>query len=197
MTEKQDPLEQFGFNRLDPETSPELFADLYRVARRVREAGRTVVGLMPTGSDVAVIPLAVELGFALADACEGVVAVVDANPRWPALQGIDTGKSDRSKKSGFVTHWLESFLAVITPTNTSQAMRLDGLDYLLTHETRGFSHMLVDLTGFEKSGEHWGLFDMIDGVLLIGHPGLTTERKILSLHDEIAASKMLGVILVG
>jgi hypothetical protein len=197
VSDPEDLLKAVGIPRLDPEGSPDLYAELYRIARRVREAGRTVVGLLPTGPDVAVAPLAVELAFALADACEGAVAVVDANTRWPALQGVTSSKDERSKKSGYRTTWIESFLAIMTPIETSEAMRLDGLDRLLMHETQGFTHMLVDLTGFEKAGEHWGMLDAIDGVLLVGHPGLTREHEILRLHEDIPATKILGVILVG
>ena len=195
--EPRDPLRTVGIPRLDQEATPELFAELYRISRRVREAGRTVVGLMPAGPDVAVIPFAVELAFALADACEGVVAVVDANPRCPALRSVRTEKAQRSKKSGFRTTWLEPFLAIISPVETSNAMRLDGLDYLLTRETQGFAHMLVDLTGFEAAGEHWGVFDLIDGVLLVGHPGVSEERELLRIRDDIPVDKFLGVVLVG
>jgi len=186
-----------GIPRLDPAESPELFAELYRVARRVREAGRTVVGLLPTGPDVAVTPFAVELAYALVNACEGAVAVVDANPRWPALREVRTKKSERSKKSGFRTTWIEPFLAIVSPVESSATMRLDGLDRLLTHETQGFVHLLVDLTGFERVGEHWGVLEMIDGVLMVGHPGVTTERGLLQLCDDIPAAKVLGVVLVG
>ena len=193
----EDPMRTLGIERLDPDASPELYAELYRVARRVREAGRAVVGLLPTGSDVAVVPLALELAFALADACEGAVAVVDANTRWPALQQMRSPKDERSKKSGFRTTWLASFLAIMTPIEASEARALDGLDRLLMHETQGFTHMLVDLTGFERHGEHWGMLDAIDGVLLVGHPGATREDEILRLHNDMPPGKILGVILVG
>ena len=197
MPESSDLLSAVGIPRLDPERTPELFAELYRVARRVREAGRTVVGLMPTGPDVAVTPFAVELAFALADACEGVVAVVDAHPRWPALSMIRSPQSQLSKKSGFRTTWLEPFLAIVSPIEPSSQMALDGLDRLLTRETQGFAFMLVDLTGFEAAGEHWGVYDLIDGVLLVCHPGVAKERRLLAMRDEIPGDKFLGVVLVG
>ena len=98
VNEQEDRLAAIGIPRLDPEQSPDLYAELFRIARRVRESERTLVGLMPIGPDVAVPPLAVELGFALADACEGAVAVVDANTRWPALRGIAGPKDEISKK---------------------------------------------------------------------------------------------------
>lgn len=197
MSDSEDPLAVVGFSKLDPDVSPELYAELYRVARRIREAGRTVVGLLPVGPDVGITHTAIKLGYVLADACEGVIAIVDANPRWPALREIKVGKSDRSQKSGFKTTWVESFLAIVSPTEISDTLRLEGLDFLLTRETLGFAHMLVDLTGFEKVGAHLGLFELIDGVLMVGHPGAINERRILSLRNEVPPDKMLGVVLVG
>lgn len=201
VSDQEDILHALGIPRLDPDEAPELYAELYRIARRVREAERTVVGLLPTGPTVAVAPMAVVLGFALADACEGAVAVVDANTRWPVLTDLKTPKDEKSKKSGFRTTWLANFLAVMTPmeaqAQTTVGMRLEGLDHLLRYETRGFMHMLLDLTGFEVAGEHWGMLEALDGLLLVGHPGVTHERDLMRLHDDIPAGKVLGVVLVG
>lgn len=193
------PLPDLGIPRPDAEASPELYAELFRIARRVRESERTLLGLLPIGPDVAIPPLAVELAFVLSDACEGAVAVVDANTRWPALREVEGTKDEISKKSGFRTTWLADFVALITPPVPDDAagMRLEGLDRVLRSETQGFVHALVDLTGFEQTGEHWGLFGLLDGVLLVGHPGIALERDLLRLYGDMPRDKVLGVILVG
>ena len=199
VTDQEDQLQAMGIPRLDPDESPDLYAELFRIARRIRESERTIVGLLPTGPDVAVPPMAVELGFALADACEGAVAVVDANTRWPALKGIGTPRDELSKKSGFRTTWLADFVAVITPPKSdgSEGMRLEGLDRLLREEIQGFIHVLVDLTGFEQAGEHWGMFDVLDGVLMVGHAGVTREADLMRLYSDMPPGAVLGVILIG
>jgi len=199
VSDQDNQLAAMGIPRIDPEASPRLYAELFRIARRVRESERTMVGLLPTGPNVAVAPLAVELGYAVADACEGAVAVVDANVRWPWLQGFGTPKDELSKKSGFRTTWLADFVAVMTPTVSegTGGMSLEGLDTLLREEMQGFVHVLVDLTGFEHTGEHWGMFETLDGVLLIGHAGVTREQDLLRLYGDIPQGVVLGVVLIG
>ena len=188
---RQDRTSLLGIPRLDAEKSPELYAELYRIARRVRESERTLLGLFPIGPNVAVPPLALELAFALSDACEGAVAVVDANTRWPALREVVGSKDDVSQKSGFRTTWLADFVALVTPPEPdgAEGMRLEGLDRVLRAETQGFVHVLVDLTGFERTGEHWGMFGLLDGVLLVGHPGLIRERDLIRLHGDIRRAR--------
>lgn len=199
VADQEDRLKAVGISRLDADAAPELYAELFRIARRVRESERTVVGLLPTGPKVAVAPMMVELGFALTDACEGAVAVVDANTRYPALRSIAGARDERSKKSGFTTTWVADFLAVVTPPEleSSRGMGLDRLDQMLQDEVQGFVHVLVDLTGFEQAGEHWGMLDTIDGVLLVGHPGETREHDLTRLAADLPRDKVLGVILVG
>ena len=158
VSDQEDRLSAIGIPRLDPDESPDLYAELFRIARRVRESERSLVGLLPIGPNVAVPPLAVELGFALGDACEGAVAVVDANTRWPALRAIAGPKDETSKKTGFRTTWLADFVAVITPPESDgeEGMRLERLDQMLREETQGFIHVLVDPDRVRTPGENTG-----------------------------------------
>ena len=60
-----------------------------------------------------------------------------------------------------------------------------------------FAHVLVDLTGFRKLGEHLAAIEMCDGVIVLGRAGRTDEGELLRLKYEVPPALRLGVLLVG
>ncbi|MCU0691449.1 MAG: hypothetical protein MUF54_08610 [Polyangiaceae bacterium] len=182
----------------DPDGQPELYAELFRVARRLREMRCKVVGLLPAGPRVAVAPVAVQLGFVLADASEGAVALIDANTLMPGLSHLVPAEARTQAKAGFVSTWLTDFFVLLTPLTTKRTgLDLEMIEKRLREECEYYVHVLVDLTGFEHVGEHFGTFDFVNGMLVVGHPGATSERELLRLASEIPAACNLGVLLVG
>jgi len=60
-----------------------------------------------------------------------------------------------------------------------------------------FAHVLVDLTGFGKLGEHLEAIEMVDGLALVGRAGSTRESTLLAFLRELPRDKNLGVLLLG
>src|SRR3954449_9898489 len=60
---------------------PAVRDECIRVAGRLRATGKSIFGLLPAGDDVAVPPIGVQLGLALAEVSGATVAFVDANLR--------------------------------------------------------------------------------------------------------------------
>ena len=182
----------------DPVRDSELYAELFRVARRLRESRRKVIGLLPTGPTVAVPPIALQLGFVLADVSEGTVALIDANTQHPGLSTLVPQSERDDAHAGFAMTWLADFFMLLTPVSDKlHGLELEPLERVLREECAYYAHVLIDLTGFERIGEHWGAYEAVDAVLLLEHPGTTPERDLLRLHREIPASKSLGTLLVG
>lgn len=176
-------------------------AECVRIARRLKHAGRRIVGLLPSSGRVAVPGVGVQLGLALAEVSGGTVAFVDANLRWPAASAAPPGgpvKVRSDEEAAFATRWLRGSLALITPQHQGQAgAGVPQLARVVREGNELFAHILVDLTGFKQLGEHLAAIEMMDGVLVVSRAGVTTEDELLRLNHELPPRLHLGVLLLG
>lgn len=187
-------LRTLGIKLVDPEVSPEAYAELLRVARRIRESQYRRIGLLPASKRVAVPAVAVQLSVVLAQVSLGSVAFVDANTRWPSLGGAVATDRTRHIARIALHEQVVAFARAGPPTD-----RIDmaWLYDVLGVDTRGFAYVFVDLSGFPRMGEHVDAFDVLDGVLVVARAGDTTEGQLLARHDDVPKSKRLGVLLSG
>jgi hypothetical protein len=191
---EEDALAALGIH-VDAE--PRLRNECVRIARRLRLGGRKIVGLFPTASSLAIPPIAVHLGLALAEVSGGTVAFVDANLRWPGLSKI-VGGEQAPEGAAFATRWLRGSLALLTPPQRGAAgAGVVELAHLIQQGAELFAHVLVDLTGFKQLGEHLSAIEMIDGVVIVARSGRTTEDELLRLKHELPRAQNLGVLLLG
>lgn len=194
----ESALQALGIHVPPVDERPDVRDECIRVARRIQHAGPRIVGLLPSSNDVGVAGVAVQLGLALAELVGATVAFVDANLRWPAISELAVGERAGEDESVFATRWLRGSLALLTPRRVGPAgAGLPQLARIIQTGQELFASMLVDLTGFKKLGEHLAAIDMVDGVLVIGRAGRTTEDELLRLNEELARRQNLGVLLVG
>jgi hypothetical protein len=195
VSEKSDSeLEAAGLRVVMDEEHAEVRDECIRIARRLRVSGHKILGLLPAASDVAVPPIGVQLGLALAEVSGATVAFVDANLRWPAISAI-VGETDDHE--AFATKWLRGTLALLTPPRAGAAgAGLPQLARLIQHSTELFAHALVDLTGFRKIGEHLAAIEMCDAVVVIARAGVTDELALLRIREELT-KQLMGVVLLG
>jgi hypothetical protein len=138
----------------------------------------------------------VQLGLALVDVANTTAAYVDANVRWPGIPESAVGASAVDDESKFATRWLSGQLALLMPPRAGEAgAGVPQLARVIQHSIELFSHVVVDLTGFKKLGEHLAAFDMVDGVIIVARAGLTTEAELLRLNHELPRHANLGVLL--
>ncbi len=188
-------LEALGI-RLDDHAAAALRTDCVPVARRIHKAEKKIVGLLPASADVGVTGIGVALGLALVEVAHATVAYVDANVRWPAISQIAVGTRPDDDESMFATRWLRGQLALLTPPRAGQAgAGVPQLARVIQHSGELFAHVLVDLTGFKKLGEHLAAIDMVDAVVVIARAGFTTEDQLLRLDQELPPQRNLGVLL--
>lgn len=192
-------LAELGIKILTDDDGPMVRAECMRIARRLRAAGEKIVGLIPAADDVAVPPLALQIGGALCDLTGATVAYVDANVRYPSLSAIageETTGADGD--SVFSTRWLRGSLAVLTPHGSKRpGEAVPQLARLLVTGVDLFHHVLVDLTGFDVLGEHGSAAACMDAVMLVGRAHHTRERDLLRFRAEMPEKRFLGVLLVG
>lgn len=196
--DNQELLRALGLTPDARAAEPSVHAECIRIARRLRAAGRRVVGLVPASERVAVPPVAVRLGAALVELSGTTVAFVDANVRWPALSQIASRPSRDRDDSVYATRWLSDSLALLTPPSAESAGEvMPGLAKLLEEGPEIFQYMLVDLTGFELLGEHAAAANVVEGVIVVARAGTTRERELLYFREELRTAQLLGVLLVG
>src|SRR5262249_10465543 len=167
-------------------------------ARGINNEGVRVVGFVPAEDQVAVPPILIQLGIALTELTGATIAVVDANVRYPGLGSLNEGKQTDSDESVFSTRWLHGSLALLSAPEVERAgevvpqlarVRLAGADR--------FAHVLVDLTGFERLGEHASAAACMDAVALVGRAHRTRERELVELAQLMPHGRFLGILLVG
>jgi hypothetical protein len=188
-------LEAAGLSVVMDEDHPEVRAECIRIARRLHLSGFKIIGLLPAENNVAVPPVGVQLGLAMAEVTGATIAFVDANLRWPAISTAATGKP--ASDGAFATRWLRGTLALLTPPRAGAAgAGLPQLAHLIQGSTELFEHVLVDLTGFRNIGEHLAAIEMCDRVVMVARAGRTSEDTLLRARFELPYM-LLGVILVG
>ena len=96
----------------------------------------------------------------------------------------------------FATRWLRGQLALLTPPRAGEAgAGVPQLARVIQHSNELFSHVVIDLTGFKKLGEHLAAIEMMDGVIVVARAGYTTESELLRLNHEMPRHSHLGVLL--
>ncbi len=190
-------LAEIGIEIISDDDEPMVRAECMRIARRLNAAGEKIVGLIPATDDVAVPPLAIQLGVALTDLTGATVAFVNANVRYPSLSAV-AGDDATDQDSVFSTRWLRGSLALLTPRGSERAGEaVPQLARLLVGGVNYFQQVLVDLTGFDLLGEHGSAAACMDAVILVGRAHHTREKDLLRFQAEMPGKRFLGVLLVG
>src|SRR5258708_7214488 len=88
LSDEEARLKKLGIVVISDTDDHGVHSECIRVAQRLRQRGRKIVGLVPASADVAVPPIAVQIGLALVELSGATVALVDANVRWPAFSAL-------------------------------------------------------------------------------------------------------------
>jgi hypothetical protein len=198
ISEEEARLQDMGIPILSDQAAPLIHAECVRIAQRLRRTGRKIVGLLPASDEIAVPPIAVQIGLALVELSGATVALVDGNVRWPAFSALAAAADTGRDESLFVTRWVRGSLAVLTPPRASDpGAGVPHLARLLGQGSDLFGHVLVDLTGFDLTGDHLAAIELVQAALVVAQAGLTREADLVRLRQELPAGKNLGVLLVG
>lgn len=204
--DEDERLRAIGIHVITDEENPLARAECVRIARRLHLSRRKSIGFVPATDDVAVPPVAIQLGMALTELTGATIAVVDANVRWPGLAGLaepqdgSAGRGQTSSLDGSVFHtrWVRGSLALLTPPHAERAGEIvPQLARLLLDGTDLFAHVLVDLTGLDLLGEHASAAACMDGAILVGRARKTREEHLLLMEKAMPANRFMGVLLVG
>jgi len=186
-------LERAGIRPLSRPQPPALRSECSRLARLLRERTVHTVGLFPMGPGAAAMPAALELGIALAEQ-GSVVGVVDANAGWPCARELEQGAAEDQRAA--VTSWVQERVAVLTPRSGGRGA-VDRLHEILTQEAGGFTHLVLDLSGFAERGEHAVAAGLVNAWALVARCGRVRARDVRRRLADLPRATGLGVLLVG
>jgi Mrp family chromosome partitioning ATPase len=159
------------------------------LARRLRERAVGTVGLLPASDQVAVPPVAVHLARALADASGSRAAVLDADGSWASAPPAAEGASPT------VRSWLRPDLAVLALARGHAP--LDAIRAAREQVPEHWAHVVVDLTGLDRRGEHLGALEAMDAVVLVARAGSTRLSQLRRALADVHPEHYLGVLLTG
>jgi hypothetical protein len=119
--------------------------------------------------------------------------------RWPAISQIAVGTRPDDDESLFATRWVgDGALAILTPPRIGDAgAGLPQLARMIQTGGELFAHMLIDLTGFKKLGEHLAAVEMMDAVVVVARAALTREDELIRIHHELPRPLAFGVLVAG
>lgn len=176
------------------EDAPAVRTELLRIAAVLQARTWRSLALVPAADHVAVPPVALRLGVALAAVTGRPAGVIDLLGRWTT--GTFGAQHARLDAAGFEAAWLSPGLAVLRPPRGGRGPGLRALDALLRDEARAGMSLLVDLTGLDRTGEHLEVVAMLDAVAVVATAGRTRLRDLARWTQELPPDRSAGVLLV-
>ena len=172
-----------------------------RLARQLRHSARTVVGLLPTGPDPLIQPLARQLGFALSRLTQTLTLVLDPEQR----SGFSAELADPDSGAFVYAQCAAPSVAVLSPFQIAPMgakfemirVLMQFVDERAKHGDRGrpYGHVLVDLTGCQRPGELLGAIQILEGIIIVGRAGQVSETDIRSAVRGVPDELNLGVVI--
>jgi Mrp family chromosome partitioning ATPase len=174
---------------------PDVSIECARMAQRIRKRSVHTIGLAPASDEVAVPPIAIELGRALAAQGTSPVGVVDAHGSWASTR--DRVEDVASGEALLVQRWLFEDLAVLSPRDPGAAAAFERFLGSIAHEALAFEHFVVDLTGLDHLGEDVTMCEVLDAIVVVARSGRSTSRQVQRSLRGVPPGRSLGVLLTG
>lgn len=176
----------------------EIYSEIVRVARKLHMSGRKIVGFWPASPTVAIPPLLSLVGQALAEITSLPIAMIDANIRWPGVVSAEGEAAKDANESLFTKLTIGENIVLFMPARIGpEGAGVPQLRLLIQRIRSRYHYVLVDLTGFDKIGEHLNAIEITEGIYIVGRARESMEYDYLRIHYQIPQEQNLGVILQG
>ncbi len=184
-------LEALGVPRASAVLSPERFAELRRVARRLHASGKRRVGLLPVDEHTDAARTGVELGLSLAELMRRPIAAVTRCPRLSGLACSQPLEPDHARIHA------APHLTVILPT-PSVPRRESGtwLARALPRLCDEHDFVLVDLSAPERDGELLFGLELVEHVVLLIRAGRTQRESLTFMRGLLGPGQSVDGLLL-
>jgi hypothetical protein len=167
--------------------------DLVKVARSLRAAGVHVIGLIPAGDrwrdrSAGVHAVALPLAAALSELSGQRIVCV----RWsgPAPEPAPANGAQWHLQA------VSERVVLLMPVKPERNWSVADLEAVTEASRRAFEHVIIDLTGFERTGELGRAVAAVDATAIVAGVGITREAEILDARRALEGHAVLGVVLV-
>jgi hypothetical protein len=168
-------------------------SECMRIARVARDRGCGTLGVLPASPRVSVLPVALQLARALVGLDGDPVAVVDADGQWP----VQPAQATPAGAAPFVTERITDELVLFMPPRDEPRDPLERLLAILERRDPSFGHILVDLSGLGRRGEHVAAMALVDGVIVLARAGETRDAELRRVMADVPPRANLGALLYG
>jgi hypothetical protein len=163
---------------------------LVRTAHELDRRGFYHLGLVPASDGVDVRAAALRLAFARARACGALTAVVDVRGGWADAVAPEAGDGPLAAAT------LGANVLLVTRRAPAGRSPAADLRAFLGGGRHGAGRLVVDLTGFDGSGEHLEAASLLDAVAVVARAGRTTLAELDRRMAEVGAARNAGVLLL-
>lgn len=190
MTDVVRAVEESGLE--DSATEVVVDVDCARVARFLKHTPKGCFGLLPASEGALIQPLARQLGYALSRMTRTLSLVLDPEQRsgFVAAEGATTI---------YFAHAAAPGVAVLCPERRAPVgAKLEMISIMVSfaeREPEAYGTILVDLFGCTMPGELAGVVRLLDGILIVGRAGQTTEDDLARVQRVVPQNLDVGVVL--
>lgn len=166
-----------------------------RLARELRDSARQVIGLFPASTGAPVQRVARQVAVAFSRLTRTSVVILD--PEATTAAGTATGE-EASSHALFALRRVDPLIVLCVPDRVAPpGAKAELLKLMLRHVEANVSYgmTLVDMQGLVRPGELLGTQALVEGILMVGHAGHTTEPDLLRAARLVPAHLALGVLL--
>lgn len=176
----------------DTATDVTIDVDCARVARILKHTSRGRFGLLPASRGALVQAFARQLGFALSRMTQTLAVVLDPEQRSGFVPSEGAGTL-------YFAHAAAPGVAVLCPERKAPAgAKLEMVSVMLSFVEQSpdmYGNVLIDLFGCTMPGELGGVVRILDGIVVVGRAGQTTEDDLERTRRVIPRELEVGVVL--
>lgn len=169
--------------------------DAARLARAIKHARHTRIGFLPATPQTPVQGTAALVGRALTLLTEQLVLVLDPE-RVTAPTESPVGST---AEAVFAAVTAPGVVRMVPFAPAPTGAKVESIRFLLHFaetDAAAWGHALIDLSGCSLPGELLGVLRLVDGIVVVGKAGLTTEADVRAASRRVPAELAMGVLLV-
>jgi len=174
-----------------------------RLARELRDSARQVIGLLPASPTTPIQALARQLAVAFSRLTRKTVVILDPEATSVAKGSASSAFHERSDHDAshalFALHRIDPLIVHSAPDHAAPpGAKAELLKLMLLHveDSVAYGMIFVDMSGLVWPGEMLAGQARLDGVIVCGHLGKTTEPEIVATSRRVPPELALGVLLV-
>lgn len=167
-----------------------------RLARELRDSARQVIGLLPASKGTPVQALCRQLAIAVSRLTRKTVVILD--PEATAVARAASEPAPDASHALFALRRIDPLIVHSAPDRAAPpGAKAELLKLMLLHidDSVAYEMIFVDMSGLVWPGELLAGLARLDGVIVVGHRGKSTEPEITSTCRRVPPELALGVLL--